>query len=714
MRLRVAFLLCSIFSFLCVTSVLAQPLSFTWQISSIQVLDEEQEPFALPFLGGLNIPRPQLVDIDADGDLDLFVQEKSDQIKFFEYNQNQAGFPYQWRTDHFQSLAVGEWFRFADLDGDGDQDLLAERRFSLIQFYRNVGTANTPVFRLAADTLFVDDGSPVFADRQNIPNVTDIDCDGQLDLFVGRLDGKIRRYEVTAIDGNGIPIFVLADEQFQDIEIIGEVSGKRVINAEEGESDLENSRRHGANTITFFDIDDDGDDDMFWGDFFEAGLLYFENKGSCEAPDFSGEPESFPINSPLATSGYNAPTFGDINQDGRVDLLAGVLGGAFSASANAADNLIYYQGQNGPEMELISNRFLSNLDFGSDSFPALHDLDMDGDLDLVVGNSLDPGNLNTAAALVFENVGTASVPVFQSMGQLTLESGFNFAPTFADLDADGDDDMLVGSWLGEMAYYEKTGLGLTDFTMINAAFLDLPSGSNSVPAFIDIDNDDDLDLIVGEANGTLNFFENTGTSTAPLFEPAVENWMDIDVGRRSVPIFRDMDQDGDADLIVGTDQDGILFYRNAGSPTQAVFEQESTPFDLPITRRMTPAFNDLDADGDFDLMIGGLEGGLLFYENQAIASGMDAPGVTPFLQFEVFPNPASSKATLQLKTDGAEEAVAVMLYDALGRHLRSIYQGNSGVRQVEMDMSDLPAGVYFLIVEGEKSGRQIKTLIIGH
>ncbi|MEM8488817.1 MAG: VCBS repeat-containing protein, partial [Bacteroidota bacterium] len=589
----------------------AQSIPLLRQITPFPVFDEMEVPYQLPFLDGFNTPRPQFVDIDADGDVDLFLQERSNQIMFFEHNPA-AATPFSLESSHFQQLTVGEWFRFADIDGDQDLDLLTERSFSFVQYFENTGSAEVPVFELVADTLFEQNGEPLFADRQNIPNVTDIDCDGLPDLFVGRLDGTIRRYELVQFDVEGVPQFALADERFQDIEIVGE-TGKQNSDA----------ARHGANTLAFVDFDGDEDQDLFWGDFFESGLLYFENKGTCDLPDFSGESADFPLNDPLVSSGYNAPTFGDVNGDGVIDLLVGVLGGAFSASSNLADNMLFFQGNEDGGLNQQTSRFLSNLDFGSDSLPVLHDGDGDGDLDLYVSNSLDPNTLETAAVYFFENRGDAMSPAFYQDGQLALAPAFNYAPAFGDLDADGDADMLVGSWQGPIQYLRQDGTGIAGYSLVDEALLDLPAGSNSTPVLVDLDGDDDLDVIAGEANGTLNFYQNTGSTSAPVFATPIENWQGIDAGRRSVPVFLDIDADGDQDLVVGTDQDGVLLYTNTGSADAPAFTLAEDVFGLSDVRRITPALADLDADNDFDLVIGSLTGGLQYFENQTVPANTE-------------------------------------------------------------------------------------------
>ena len=136
------------------------------------------------------------------------------------------------------------------------------------------------------DTLKDFNGTPIFSDRQNIPQVTDIDCDGRLDLFIGLLIGTVMRYEEVATDSSGVPLFQKVTDRFEDIEIVAQIGSL-----------------HGANTMAFVDIDDDGDQDFFWGDFFEPGLLFIENVGSCSSPVLSGEPVAFPVDNPLQTSG---------------------------------------------------------------------------------------------------------------------------------------------------------------------------------------------------------------------------------------------------------------------------------------------------------------------------------------------------------------------------------------------------------------------------
>jgi hypothetical protein len=187
--------------------------------------DADGNAYAHPMLGGLNIPRPQLVDIDDDGDLDLFVQEYSGAVMFFEQVGTTTEPEYMWREDRFQGTDVGEWYVFADMDDDGDLDLLGEELFSKIRYYQNVGTATEPRFELLTSTLLDVEGEPMFSDRQNSPRIADLDCNGRLDLLIGRVEGTIVRYEMARLDEHGAPVFRHIEDRFQNIEIIGQVLG---------------------------------------------------------------------------------------------------------------------------------------------------------------------------------------------------------------------------------------------------------------------------------------------------------------------------------------------------------------------------------------------------------------------------------------------------------------------------------------------------------
>ena len=108
-------------------------------------------------------------------------------------------------------------------------------------------------------------------------------------------------------------------------------------------------------------------------------------------------------------------------------------------------------------------------------------------------------------------------------------------------------------------------------------------GDYSAPALADIDGDGDLDLVVGGADGQLHLLLNKGTARKPAYSLVAA--ADSPFGRLSVsgnahPTFVDIDGDGDLDLMVGG-SDGLLHvFPNSGDSLYPVFHGEASAGDL--------------------------------------------------------------------------------------------------------------------------------------
>lgn len=574
---------------------------YTRVIRPFDVLDLEGEAYEHPFLGGFTVPRPQFVDIDNDGTLDLFVHERVNELMYFENVGTPQEPRYEWRTDAWQDLRTGEWTRFVDIDDDGLIDLLAEELYSYIRIYRNEGTPEEPRMVLVPDSLRDDEGQAIFADRQNVPAIDDIDANGRLDLFLGRIDGTVARYQaIDRVGEHGLPRFRLVTERFEGIQVVGTIVLPTL---------------HGANSMYFGDRTGSGVEDLYWGDFFEAGLLFIENRGSPTSPSLTTEPQPVLADGePIITSGFNAPVLANVRDDELPDLFIGVLGGAYNPVQTSSDNFHHYLNDGSGNLSLATTRFLNGIDLGEEAVPALADFSGNGRIDLLVGNKIDPQAGNTGRLYWFENVGEMDDPRFQLRDTIDLAETYHYAPTPANLWGDELPGLALGTFTDGVLFFRNVGEpGDMRFELQEELTVQLTRGSQSAPALVDLDGNGLLDLVVGRSNGELSYYRNVGTPTDPRFELESDQWMGIRVGRRSHPTFTDLTGDGLPDLVLGREDPGAVVFRNVGTREEPDFEEDPS-FQIPLHPFGAPAFADLTGDGVQELVAGSASGGLTYFE----------------------------------------------------------------------------------------------------
>lgn len=704
-----AFAMVSIF----VSPLFSQNFQFERQVTPFPVLQLDGSPYDQSLLGGMNTPLPDFVDIDADGDEDLFIKDRANRLVFMRNVGSSSAPQYQWETDDYQGLPIGAWFKFTDIDNDNDVDLFAENPFGIISLFRNEGTPSSPNFVLAIDSLRDDTGSIILVDGFSVPEWADIDCDGDMDLFLGRQSGYVSFYENVGTDGNNLPIFQLITNTFEDIYII---SGALKT------GDNLNNERHGANSLSWVDIDNDNDLDLFWGDLFAPSIIFFENLGTCTNVDIDTSliVENYPPGSPLSSGGFNVPRFADIDGDNDYDMFVGIQGGAISFIADQEANLYFYENQGTPttpNYNLTTKTLISSVDIGRSAAPALADLDGDGDLDLFLSNKedIDAPDLLNCRVFYFENQGTPSSPQFRLMSENYLNYDkrldLNYSSVFYDLDNSGTIDLLIGKWQGDLTYYRNDGsTTVPNLNRIDENFGGIDVGNDHAPTLADLDGDGDADMISGEFSGNLNFFRNTGSASNPVFTLEDQNYLGIDVGSFSSPHLADLDGDGDADLLVGSDDQGLFLYLNNGTPQNANFQLDATFQLADIPPDVHPTTGDLDNDGDLDLICGTDGGGFIYYENKAIATGIEPPVAnlpTAITLLSNYPNPFNPSTTIRIGLNLSRGQIGtgytLTIYNAAGQQIRS-WEKATASTSVETEIvwdgsntagEQVSSGVYF-------------------
>ena len=265
-------------------------------------------------------------------------------------------------------------------------------------------------------------------------------------------------------------------------------------------------------------------------------------------------------------------------------------------------------------------------DVGDISAPAFVDIDADGDYDLFIGEQ-------TGVSFAYENTGSASSPAWTKKSSWDLpDVGTGSKPAFADLDNDGDYDVLIGDGPTATAYaYENIGSATSPTWTAKPSWNATLSWNGCRPALADLDNDGDYDLLLYAAsNGNRVVYENTGSATSPTWT-AKPGWNPPIMVAGATPDFADLDGDGDYDLMVGINAGGATSaYENTGSASSPTWTANSSWNPPSVTMFAKPALADLDNDGDYDLLIGNKAGFSLGFENTAPASPPPAevPAIT--------------------------------------------------------------------------------------
>ena len=496
-----------------------------------------------PFLGGFNKPKIQWIDWDLDNDLDLFLLDEDGMIRYYD---NIGNNDFSLITTNFMNIYGVAWFYIGQFDDDDEYEFVTQDKNNINQLmYYDI--INDVLVEVGA--IYSDNYEPVISDPVMTPTFVDIDNDGDLDFFTGNMVGTLSYYENQGTYINDIPILNLVTNFWQDIYIVGG-----------------SVNRHGASALSFIDIDNDGDYDLSWGDYFQQSLYIIINEGNANVPymDNVNFLNQYPIEDPIITAGQNMPTFADIDNDGDIDLFVTVLSGAFGYQL--INNFYFYEREN-ESYELITSNLIPTLDLTSDVYPDLVDIDNDGDLDLFIGTDFDITTFPwTGKIYYFENTSVTDDDEWTLIDSdfIEYDLGNNLAIDFVDIDNDNDNDIFVGDFNGYVQVIKNIGTAELSEFIYHEQIDDIDLSGYSVPKLVDIDLDNDYDLFIGDSMGRISYYENQGSNIEYDFVFVTNNYQNISVGGRAAPDFIDLDNDNDFDLVIGSQYNGIQYYENVG------------------------------------------------------------------------------------------------------------------------------------------------------
>ena len=619
----------------------------------------------MPLTGGFNRPDPQFLDWNNDGVLDCFINDRDGRLQYWE---GEADWQFSDRpvftmiTKSFQDMIVGNWFNFNDFDGDGDSDLLCNTSGTdKVSYFKNING----VLELVNTEIQTPSGFPVYGGQIVIPTIADINNDGLYDYFVGDVSGRLAYYEGEGMSTNG-PQFELVTDFFQNIQIVWTPG------------------RHGANSIFFYDLDNDSDLDLVWGDFYQPGLFYLENYGDSNNPTFidSLMVTDFPGQDLVQTAGFNIPRLIDFELDGTADLIVGVLSGAYGT--DYINNLAYFKNygtQEQYDFQLVTMDLLPGLDLISGTIPVLKDMDGDNDYDLIIGTEFNPENTGWGGQLYyFENITNNISPQFVLVDSTFIDdfTTTNLAPSFYDTDNDGDLDAIIGEFNGYLLHYNNTDNGWE----YNGHYLGLDLVGKTIPVWGDVDQDNDDDLVIGTKDGMVSVYINNGDINNLVFNSQ------IDIGDDAAPTIL-----SNGSIIAGNKIGDLkLLYYESGNLVEG--EMPDYPY---CGKNLSPYPLSINGLQEFEnLLIGSKAGGIQYLSyNTLDIVNEKSPFPSDFEINAVYPNPNNGHCKININIDQAGR-YKITVFDINGKIINNIFNGplNKGIHTFTVQ-NIISSGIYF-------------------
>ena len=196
---------------------------------------------------------------------------------------------------------------------------------------------------------------------------------------------------------------------------------------------------------------------------------------------------------------------------------------------------------------------------------------------------------------------------------------YRLYPCVLDYDGDGNLDVFYGSVDGKVSYCR--GLGFVNDRLVMAEAVEVPGvavAAFSAPAAADLDGDGNLDLILGGSDGLLCWFRGEGGDGLNFTYQGI--FLDTEIPGQCLPCAGDLNGDGVTDLAVGSDQGMFLIYYGQKDGDATVFSHGAMSAltrqcaDAALGSWLSPGLADRNGDGIMDLAIGTFPGYVMLAE----------------------------------------------------------------------------------------------------
>ena len=671
--------------------------------------------FKFPFAGGINSGQFSEIDLNLDGILDLIVFDKSgDKITPFIKQNNEYKYAPEYQSNFPDTLH--DWVLIYDYNCDGKNDLYTYSTGGMA-IYKNTSTT-TLSFDLETPLVMSNYGNTplsIFISPVDIPAISDIDNDGDLDILTfSVLGGFLEYHKNMSIElGNCDTIVFEFSESCWGLFYEG--LNDYILDCNNCQCPNVNitgntKEKHAGSTILAIDIDNDNDKDLILGDVSFENLNLLINGGDNQNSVISHVDSIFPQNHNNTIGAnihlYPAAYYIDVTNDNVKDLI--VTTNSENNSENFESCWLYenMSQNNTPDFQFIKTNLLQDemIDVGNSSFPVFYDYNNDGLLDIVVGNYgyHNANNNPTSSLAIFENTGSLQKPEYTildrdwlNISNINLNTSLvmpslNISPTFGDINGDGQKDLIVGDADGKIHLFTNTGNG--NFQITNANYNNIDVGYFAHPQIVDVNRDGLNDIIIGEQDGTINYLPNSGSISVAIFDTLIKNFGNIDVDESfittgfSTPKLIDIN--GSYHLFIGSYTGKIYHFTNIDGNLNGVFtEVNSSISNIREGGKTCFTIADITNDNQLDMMIGNLSGGLSYFSSDSsLINPIEENELTNNLS--IFPNPSTNEINIKSTNMGV-----VNINDIVGKRILTTIKEEIKIR---IDISFLPKGIYII------------------
>lgn len=700
--------------------------------------------------GGLNAPEFSEIDLNTDGIKDLFVFDRVGEKCLTFLNYGTAGdtaFHYAPAYEKlFPPLKV--WAVVKDYNADGVPDLFTAQTGEVvlgsqippgIKVYKGSRVNGNLRFDVVQYVLYYKE--PILANlwtnSLGVPAIIDVNHDGDLDVLTFDLFGTdIEYYENQTKELGLAPdsmIFNLVTGCWGNVYV--GTSGLSVtlnVSCKANGGAQAGGPRHGGTTLWPLDNEKDGDWDVLISESHSDYMSLLNNTGDSAFAHISWVDTLWPsCNTPVKLPYFPAAFRLDGDNDGEEDI---VIAPNFGGQSLDAENVLLYRYSSGNcNYQLYSDSFLTHnmLDLGTDSKAVFFDYNADGLMDIVCGNYYKYNPVVAAASQValFENTGTLTAPKFEMVTDdfaglsvyHTNAGTLALSPAFGDLDGDDKADMVVGDANGDLHYFKNSGNGLNAFAVMTDPYFDsLHVNGFASPFIYDFNGDSLNDLVIGRKDGKLSYFQNYGSTNAPEFRrDSVNSFfgeVDVRLGLTdgySYPFVAN-DSTGAVFLFVSAEVGTVLKYLvDTGKLKSGAFTLlDSNVLGYDAGSRVTMQMSDLNSDGKTEYIVGNSRGGLQLFSETV----WDSSAVLGFREpdertgISVFPNPAGERLHCRLSKEQVNERFWVEVLGLNGQQMQLPYVVKD--REVEFLLADLPAGLYIVRVYSSSWSYSAKFIVV--